>query len=213
MMAKKTPMLVLENHNYNRAKKSFDDSGLLREVVADLGWPRMLELQAKEGIDAFIISHERFPDEFYRKLKKGSLLIRYGVGYDAVPIALCKELGILVANTPGTLDQSVAEHAMTLIAALARRLIIQDADVKAGRWAPVMAEELSGKTLAIIGFGSIGRTLARIAKLGFGMKISAFDINEKVRDAFPDLLDEFTTKFEDAVRGADYVSLHMNLNP
>ena len=102
---------------------------------------------------------------------------------------------------------------MALILSLARRIPSQDLDLKAGRWNPLMAEELSGKTLAVLGFGSIGRTLARIAKNGFGMRISAFDVNDKIRDAFPDQFDGFSTRFEDAVKDADYVSLHINLNP
>jgi lactate dehydrogenase-like 2-hydroxyacid dehydrogenase len=206
-------MLILEEYTYNRARTVFDESGLVKEVVSGPGWPRMLKANLEEGINSFIISHERFPDdEFYRKLKRGTLLVRLGVGYDSVPVILCRDLGLLVANTPGTLDQSVAEHAMTLISSLARLVIIQDSDLKAGRWSPVMAEELSGKKLAIIGFGSIGRSLARIAKLGYGMKVTAFDVNEKIREIHSELFDFFTTRFEEAVRDADYVSIHMNLN-
>jgi phosphoglycerate dehydrogenase-like enzyme len=206
-------MLILEEYVYNRAKSVFDASGLVKEVVAGDGWPRLLRAHLEEGMNAFIISHERFPeDEFYCKLRKGTLLVRLGVGYDSVPIALCKERGLLVANTPGTLDQSVAEHAMTLISALARRVTEHDASLKAGRWAPIMAEELSGKKLAVIGFGSIGRSLARIARQGYGMNVVAFDIVEKIRDLYPELYDTFTTSFDEAVRDADYVSIHMNLN-
>ena len=206
-------MLILEEYTYNRAKPVFDESGLVKEVISGPAWRRLLEYHSAEGVDAFIISHERFPDEFYRSLRKGTLLVRYGVGYDSVPVALCRELGVLVANTPGTLDQSVAEHAITLIASIARHIQPHDTDMKAGVWNALMAEELSGKTLAIAGFGSIGRTLARIAKHGFGMRVIAFDVNEKVGESYPDLFDKFTTRFDDAVGEADYVSLHMNLNP
>ena len=206
-------MFILEPYLYDRARKTFDDSGLVREMLPWTSWERMIEIQKTDGIDCFVISHEPYPDEFYRKLKKGSLIIRFGVGYDAVPVALCRELGILVANTPGTLDQSVAEHAMSLITTAARQIVKMDSDLKAGKWAPVMAEELQGQTLAIIGFGSIGRTLAKIAKFGFGMRITAFDVYEGIRTSHPDLFDKFTSSFEDAVRDADYVSLHMNLNP
>ena len=76
-----------------------------------------------------------------------------------------------------------------------------------------MAEELSGKTLAVLGFGKIGRSLARIAKLGYGMNVVAFDVNEEVSRNSQELFDAFTTDFEEAVREADYVSLHVNLGP
>ena len=206
-------MLVLEDYIYEKGKKTFDDSGMLREVIPYGDWKRILELHAAEGIGVFIVSHEKFPEAFYRGLKKGSLIVRYGVGYDSIPLELCRSLGLLVANTPGTLEQSVAEHAMTLVTALTRRLCFLDAEMKAGRWPAYVAEELSGRTLAVVGFGSIGRAVARIAKLGYGMRVVAFDVNAAVRDAFPGLFDEFTTDFAEAVRDADYVSINVNLSP
>jgi len=60
-----------------------------------------------------------------------------------------------------------------------------------------MAEELSGKTLAVLGFGKIGRSLARIAKLGYGMNVVAFDVNEEVSRNSQELFDAFTTDFEE----------------
>jgi D-3-phosphoglycerate dehydrogenase len=206
-------MFTLEPFLHERAPETFDSSGMVKEILPWTEWPRMLDLQKSDGINSFVISHEPYPDDFYRGLKKGSLVIRYGVGYDAVPVDLCRELGILVANTPGTLDQSVAEHAATLMMTAARHVVSMDASVKSGSWNQVMAKEFKGQTLAVIGFGNIGRTLASIAKFGLGMRIVAFDINERIRSSFPDLFDEFTNSFEDAVSGADFVSLHMNLNP
>jgi phosphoglycerate dehydrogenase-like enzyme len=177
-------MIYLEEYTYNRGKVAFDASQLVKEVIPENAWERMLEVQKSEGINAFIISHEVFPESFYRGLNPGSLLVRLGVGYDSVPIDLCKELGILVANTPGTLNQSVAEHAMTMMASYSRHIIEHDEGLRKGKWNPQMAEELAGKTLAIIGFGGIGRSLAKIAKYGYGMKVVAFDINEEVGKAF-----------------------------
>ena len=206
-------MFILEPNLHERVPEVFDESGMVKALLPWTEWKKMLELQKKEKVKCFVISHEPYPEEFYRGLEKGSLLIRYGVGYDAVPVELCRELGILVANTPGTLDQSVAEHAAALMLAAARHIVTLDREVKSGGWNQVMAREFRGQTLALIGFGKIGRTLASIAKFGLGMRIVAFDINEGIRSSFPDLFDEFTTSFEEAVSDADFVSLHMNLNP
>ena len=206
-------MFTIEPFLHARAPETFDDSGMVKEILPWTDWPRMLELQKSEDVNCFVISHEPYPDEFYKGLKKGSLVIRYGVGYDAVPVELCRELGILVANTPGTLDQSVAEHAAALMLSSARHIVAMDMSVKSGNWDQVMAREFKGQTLAVIGFGNIGRTLASIAKLGLGMRIVAFDIDEGIRSAFPELYDEFTTSFEEAVGRADFISLHINLNP
>lgn len=205
-------MFTLEPFLYERAPETFDRSGMVKQILPWTEWPRMLELQKNEDVNSFVISHESYPDDFYRGLRKGSLVIRYGVGYDAVPVELCRELGILVANTPGTLDQSVAEHAASLMMSAARHIVVMDAAVKSGTWNQIMAREFKGQTLAVIGFGKIGRTLASIAKFGLGMRIVAFDVNEGIRSAFPDLFDEFTASFREAVSEADFVSLHMNLN-
>ncbi|MBK5262943.1 MAG: NAD(P)-binding domain-containing protein [Peptostreptococcaceae bacterium] len=205
-------MLYLEEYTYNRGKIAFDSSQLVKEVIYENAWERMLEVQKSQGVNAFIISHEVFPEAFYRALNPGTLLVRLGVGYDSVPIELCKELGILVANTPNTLNQSVAEHAMVMLASFSRHIIDHDKAMRKGGWAPQMGEELSGKTLAIIGFGVIGRSLAKIAKYGYGMKVVAFGRNEDGNKAFPDLMDRFTTNLETAVKDADFVSIHLSLS-
>lgn len=206
-------MIYLEEYTYIRGKTAFDASKLVQEVFYEKAWEQMLKVQKSKGVNAFIISHEVFPEAFYRALKPGTLLVRLGVGYDSVPIELCKERGILVANTPNTLDQSVAEHAMALLASFSRHIIAHDKAMRAGEWSPQMAQQLSGKTLAIIGFGGIGRSLAKIAKHGYGMKIVAFGRNEEVSKAFPDLLDSFTTNLEIAVQDADYIAIHLSLSP
>lgn len=206
-------MLIVEPVPHARAPKTFDESGLVKAIIPGTEWPRMLELHRNDGVNCFVISHERHPDEFFRGLKRGSLVIRYGVGYDSIPIELCRECGILVANTPGTLDQSVAEHAVSLMLAAARHTVVMDNEMKAGTWRHIEGRELKGSTVAVIGFGNIGRAFATIAKFGFGMRVVAFDRNESIRTAHATLFDRFTTNFEEAVREADYVTVHVDLNP
>lgn len=205
-------MLYLEEYTYNRGKRVFDASGLVAEVFRDNAWERMLQVQYEKGVKSFIISHEAFPEAFYRGLERNTLLVRLGVGYDAVPLQLCKELGILVANTPGTLNQSVAEHAMSMMLAFARKTIEHNQSMKQNQWAPICGQEIAGKTLAIIGFGSIGRQIAKIAKYGFAMKIVAFDKYKEAATSHPDLVDVYTDNLQEAFANADYVSINLNLS-
>jgi len=205
-------MLYLEDYTYNRGKRVYDASGKVAEVFVEDAWKRMLAVQAEKGVMSFVISHEVFPEEFYRGLKRNTLLVRMGVGYDAVPIGLCKELGILVANTPGTLNQSVAEHAIGMLLGFVRRTVEHDLSMKQGLWKPLSGQEIAGKTLAVIGFGSIGRQIARIAKFGFGMRIVAFDKYEQAVTSHPDLYDVYTDNLKQAFGQADFVSVNLNLS-
>jgi len=205
-------MLYLEEYTYNRGKRVYDASHKVAEVFAQDAWKQMLSVQAEKGVMSFVISHEEFPEEFYRGLKRNTLLVRMGVGYDSVPIALCKELGILVANTPGTLNQSVAEQAIGMLLTFVRRAVEHDQSMKQGQWKPLSGQEIAGKTLAVIGFGSIGRQIAKIAKLGFGMRIVAFDKYEQAVTSHPDLYDVYTDNLKQAFGQADFVSINLNLS-
>jgi phosphoglycerate dehydrogenase-like enzyme len=119
--------------------------------------------------------------------------------------------GLLCANTPGTLDDSVAEHTLNLLLAAARRTVEQAARLRAGEWSPQMGAELKGKTLAIIGCGAIGRRVAQMAARGLGMKVigcevSDPDVNRLRREfGFATVVKDFA----EAVSAADFVSLHI----
>jgi phosphoglycerate dehydrogenase-like enzyme len=81
-----------------------------------------------------------------------------------------------VTNTPGVLDQSVAEHTLWLVGALARRVASGDAAMRRDGFAVPVGMELAGKTLGVVGFGAIGQRVARIASRGLGMHILASDL-------------------------------------
>lgn len=132
------------------------------------------------GARAAVLGATRYRGAVYDALARNgrgapTLIARFGVGYDGIDPEPCRRLGILVTNTPGTLDQSVAEHAFALLLALARSVPLLDREMRAGRFTPITAFELRGKPLGIAGFGKIGRRTALIASRGFGMSIQAFD--------------------------------------
>jgi phosphoglycerate dehydrogenase-like enzyme len=164
-----------------------------------------------QGIQHAIIGVERYSGPLYQALGKGGVIARFGVGHDGVDKAQATAHGLLCTNTPGALDDSVAEHTINLMFAAARHTVSQAAGLRAGEWAPRMGTELKGKTLAIIGCGAIGRRVGQIAALGLGMKVvgcevAEVDVNRLQREfGFVSVVKDFAA----AVSGADYVSLHI----
>ncbi|RIQ17831.1 NAD(P)-dependent oxidoreductase [Jiangella rhizosphaerae] len=102
------------------------------------------------------------------------VVARYGVGVDAVDLGSAAERGIVVTNTPGANSTAVAEHALALLLASLRGVAGGDRRVRAGDWAAWRGRELGGLTVGILGFGRIGRELARRLD-GFGCRIVAAD--------------------------------------
>ena len=108
---------------------------------------------------------------------KLKIVSRHGVGYDAVDVDALSQRGIPLAIVGDVNSQSVAEHSMTLLLAAYKRLIKNDEAVRDGSWGyrnKLEPEELCGKTLLILGYGRIGRRLAKMAS-AFGMNILAYD--------------------------------------
>lgn len=139
------------------------------------------------------------------------LVVRGGVGIDNIDVAACKEKGIEVRNTPKASSVSVAELAIGLMFALARKIPQADRTMKDGKWEKklFMGTELTNKTLGVIGFGNIGRAVASRA-FGLEMKVIAFDpMMDKMKEA--GLIDARvqTASLEDVLKAADYLTLHI----
>ena len=121
---------------------------------------------------------------------------RAGVGVDNIDCDEATKRGIVVMNTPGGNSTSVAEHTLALILSLARSVPSANASLKAGRWErkKFQGNEVFGKTLGIIGLGSIGRQVAQRAK-PFGMEVIAYDpfvSSDAAKDCGVELLDRDT---------------------
>jgi len=131
---------------------------------------------------------------------------RAGVGIDNVDLAAARARGILVLYAPGSNTATTAEHAIALMLALARRIPAQARAVAEGRWeerARYDGDEVCGKTLGIVGYGAIGRRVARIAA-ALGMQV--------VVAAHPSLACEHPVMpLAELLRRADFVSLHLPL--
>ncbi len=145
------------------------------------------------------------------------MVANYAVGFDNVDVAEAKKRGIIVTNAPTPeINESVAEHAIALIFALAHRIVETDRYTREGKyhgWGPelLLGTDIAGKTLGIIGGGAIGSGIAKRMKDGFGLRILYNDLkpNPKFESDFGA---EFRSK-ESLLQEADIVSLHVPLLP
>lgn len=133
-------------------------------------------------------------------------VLKHGVGLDSIDIPACTARGVAVASTPGANAVAVAELALAHIFALARNIVAGHASVIAGGWDRRPGREIEGAVLGIVGFGAIGRTLARKAR-GLGMTVLA-------TDPFPDraaaeAIGVTLLPLDDLLARSDFVSLHV----
>jgi phosphoglycerate dehydrogenase-like enzyme len=205
------PVLVTETE-YRRAETVFRSASGFTCIVAPAEEEALAAAVSAAGVRHAIVGGRPYVGPLYDALPRGGVLARFGVGHDGIDKARATRAGLLCTNTPGVLDQSVAETSMLLIAAAARHLVPMASDLRQGRWSPVTGIELAGKTLAIIGIGRIGQALARIAARGYGMRVIGCGRPGKTMTPLPDV-DMVTNDFHEAVRDADFVCLLMPSTP
>ena len=199
-----------------------DDDGvmvkIMKSVVSSKGFEGTIVLVrdqhdidtiSKEIVDADVV----YPDKamITRKMimnAKKVRLFQYGTGYDTIDLGAARERKIPVCNMPGITAQSVAEHAMYLLLALARNDRDYGQEMKDGKWDRGVGIELAGKTLGLIGFGNIGKITARIAH-GFGMKIIAFRKKKERGNEGLDFVD--IVDFDYLLEKSDIVSILLPL--
>lgn len=135
-----------------------------------------LELaEAVGNADALIIGDDEASAEFFDNASESlTTLIKWGVGVDSVNQEAAQSKGVRVRNTPGAFGSEVADLAMGYVVALARRIFEVHQSVDKGGWGQPQGQSLSGKTLSIVGFGDIGRQLARRAE-AFDMSTAYYD--------------------------------------
>ncbi len=160
---------------------------------------------------AVIVGVSPYRGPLYEALarKEGAIIARFGVGHDSIQKPLARRHGILVTNTPGVLDISVAEHTLWMMGCLARKIVRQETRLRAGTFACEAGMELHGKTLGVLGLGGIGRRVASIAHHGFGMKVIACSRHTPAEPPARFGVDQFTPDVEAMFRACDIVSVHL----
>jgi glyoxylate reductase len=171
-------------------------------------------IKDKEGLICLLT--ERVDTDLLRTAPKLRIAANVAVGFDNIDVAVCTKRGVVVTNTPGVLDETTADFAWTLLMAVARRLVEGETLARSGNWKgwdldQLVGTDVYGKTLGIVGFGRIGRAMARRAA-GFQMKIIYSDAVRAPENVEKELKAEHRD-FNTLLAEADFVSVHVPLLP
>ena len=171
-------------------------------------------LKDKEALVCLLT--EKVNDELLQAAPKLRIAANVAVGFDNIDVAACTKRGVVATNTPGVLDETTADFAWTLLMAVARRLLEGDALARSGNWKgwdldQLVGTDVWGKTLGIVGFGRIGRAMARRAS-GFQMKVIYTDAVRASGDVEEELHAEFR-EMNALLAEADFISVHTPLLP
>lgn len=207
---KKKILIVQPIHE--RGMQVFDESFDVR-VASDPSVATVIK--EIKGVEGVVVRMAPFTREIIEAADALKVIGRHGVGVDTIDIQAATEKGIVVVNTPNANATSVAEHTLTAIGALAKRVVAYDHAIREERWElrnSYGAVDLDGKILGLVGIGRIGSMVARRAAAAFNMKAIAFDpyiTPEKAREMGVTLC----AAMDDIFRQADVVSLHTPLTP
>jgi len=169
-------------------------------------------VKGKDGLVCLLT--EKINDEVLALAPKLRVVANVAVGFDNVDVPACTRRGVAVTNTPGVLDETTADFAWTLLMAVARRVAEGEHLVRSGNWKGWDLDQLCGtdvwgKTLGIVGFGRIGRAVARRAA-GFQMKVLYHDAVRPPAEVEQQLRAEYRD-FNALLAESDFVSLHVPL--
>lgn len=162
------------------------------------------------GIDGMIAGLDEIDREVIEAADRLRVIARYGVGLDRVDLEAAKQNGITVTYTPGANSVSVAELTIGLMIALARHIPQANQRTKAGEWPRLKGTTISGKTVGLIGLGSIGRRVAQMLR-GFGCRVIGYDpavSQEQAAAAGVELMGR-----DEVIRCSDFLSLHLPVVP
>jgi glyoxylate reductase len=169
-------------------------------------------VKEKDGLVCLLT--EKVNDELLRAAPKLRIAANVAVGFDNIDLPACTKRGVVATNTPGVLDETTADFAWTLMMAVARRIGEGEALARSGAWKgwdldQLVGADVWGKTLGVVGFGRIGRAMARRAQ-GFQMKVlytdairAPLDVENEAKAEYRDL--------NSLLADADFVSVHVPL--
>jgi D-3-phosphoglycerate dehydrogenase len=161
--------------------------------------------------DGWIIGDDPATREVFEAGKAGRLkaAVKWGIGVDNVDFAACKDLGIPITNTPNMFGAEVADIAMGYVIALARQTLEIDRGVRAGEWPKPRGISLAGKTVALVGYGDIGKNTAR-RLLAADMTVLAYDPYAPDDSAMPQVQ---RATWPERINEADFIVINCALTP
>jgi D-3-phosphoglycerate dehydrogenase len=188
----------------------FDAPGItvgMPNVVQQLSPAELMGLLP--NYDGMIAGDDPLNADVLRSAPRLRVVSKWGIGLDGIDLAAAAVLGIRVTNTPDTFGEEVADVAIGYLIMLARHLHLIDRSVRSGAWAKPQGVSLAGRTLGIVGLGSIGRALARRGA-AMGMRVIGQDIDAATgRRASGEGIE--VVDLERLIAEADIISLHCPL--
>lgn len=168
--------------------------------------------QDKQGLACLLT--ERIDEALLHAAPQLRIVANVAVGFDNIDVPACTKRGVAATNTPGVLDETTADFAWTLMMAVARRLGEGEALARSGKWAgwdldQLVGADVWGKTLGLVGFGRIGRAMARRAN-GFKMKVLYTDVARVSEEVEKELNAEYRD-MDTLLAQSDFVSVHVPL--
>lgn len=222
-------IVLVTQSEFTKAEHVFRSHPNLRAVAAPADEASLARAVQAERCRAVIVGVQPYRGPLYEAIGEsggtsGAIIARFGVGHDSIDKTLAGRHGIVVTNTPGTLDTSVAEHTLWLIGSLARHLAAGHCAMLSGQWEPQSGVQLRGQTLGILGFGAIGRRVATMAGFGLGMRVIAADqvdvqeLEQREGKSLAALRSElgfaeYTTDATSVFQRADVLSVHLPATP
>ena len=198
--------ILLLDKNHPLITEQLSEKGFVLEEDFSSSYEQVLEkIHLYEGV----IIRSRIPLDahFLEKAKNLKFIARVGAGMENIDTAKAQELGVKLINSPEGNKDAVAEHVIGTLLVLMNRLFISSNEVKKGIWLREenRGEEILGKTFGIIGYGNMGKAVAKRLS-GFGCKTIFYDIK-------PNLSDEFASQvsLQELQENADILSLHTPL--
>lgn len=198
------------------AKCGLDNADIIRNAGFDLVYNDTGLAYTKEQFyeitadaDGVVVGVELVDKAYIDAHPNLKAVVKFGVGTDNIDVQYCKEKNIFVGRTVGSNARSVAETAISFVIADSKNLYESIDNTRNAGWAKLTGYEIGGKTIGIIGFGAIGKEVAKMA-YGLGMKVLAFDVFP-ISDEVAKMWDVEVTTKEDIYARADFISLHMPL--
>jgi len=209
---------VLATHSlFDAARKILQESCEVEFWTKPERPPREEVLRRVKDKDGMVcLLTEKVNEELLQAAPKLRIAANVAVGFDNIDVAVCTKRGVAATNTPGVLDETTADFAWTLLMAVARRLPEGEALARSGTWKgwdldQLVGTDVWGKTLGIVGFGRIGRAVARRAG-GFHMNVIYTDAVRAPENVEKESKAEFR-EMNALLAESDFISVHVPLLP
>jgi glyoxylate reductase len=212
MSTTKPAILVTRRLTDDVEKRLHDEYDVLAHDAA--GWRR--RIAEADALCSTVA--DRVDAELLEQGRRLRIVANFGVGYDNIDLAKARELGIVVTNTPDVLTESTADLAMMLMLMASRRAGEGERLCRSGRWQgweplQMLGGDVSGKTLGLVGFGRIGRAVARRAHHGFGMRVLVHTRSAVDPGLLKDCDARQCRSLDELLAASDFVSLHCPSTP